>query len=480
MPLPTRALAVVVAAALLFVATRRSAAEPETARSAHVQPSLQPSPPVLEAVPMYAAASVAWAPKQMSRVRASALPELGSPVPDALSGFCAITDGAGDCATGSSGSWSGARNLSACAGLCERCARCRFVSFSPSLNDCSWYAVCPRLSSAARGLRGSGLGAKPATRLLQEPRGFTTVGVPAGREALHPPPRWRSASAALPDRAARGYCSVTVGQGDCALGDSGVLAMGGSGRVGAVSTFHQCRVRCVACARCAVVSFSEANADCSWYAACDLADLRRPPREAPDYVSMRIREAPPPVLPAAAAVGREPPPEPRGRGDEPPRGRHARRPARHSDRPGTRPVTSRAGVRPSLAIATLAVPPAAKPKEGHAPRGAAPTAPWERVAVGCALLQWCERAALLARAVRSEGWTVSTLLLGAANSSLADCSAGATVVPVPPRLPAAMGECGRSRADARASHDVTMLKWSVCKRPTARVRNLASARNLTL
>ena len=92
---------------------------------------------------------------------------------------------------------------------------------------------------------------------------------------------------------------------------------------------------------------------------CSLADLRRPPRGAPDYVSVRVRPdlgAPPlPDGPSASAAA----------------------------------STSSA---PSLAILTLAVPLQAAVDCSTVPCSD----------VRCALPQWCERAALLARAVRSE------------------------------------------------------------------------------
>lgn len=73
-------------------------------------------------------------------------------------GYCAATpdsranDGAeaGDCASGSLGSWPLLRDeiqsweaaARACAAMCKHCARCRFVSYSPRYADCSWFATC--------------------------------------------------------------------------------------------------------------------------------------------------------------------------------------------------------------------------------------------------------------------------------------------------------------------------------------------------
>ena len=80
-----------------------------------------------------------------------------------------------------------------------------------------------------------------------------------------------------------GYCALTIARGDCWLGDSGTLHEN-------VSSLQSCKRECKhACPRCAFVSWSARNQDCSWYAQCDLRDLRRPPKGAPDYVSVQVR-----------------------------------------------------------------------------------------------------------------------------------------------------------------------------------------------
>lgn len=339
-----------------------------------------------------------------------------------VAGYCAVTEGAGDCAHGSSGCWQGLANLSACAARCERCARCRFVSYSRELNDCSWYARCPLLRRA---------------RLLQRPASFTTFGVVAGRAPIAPPLPWRlrrsrSSSTQRTPRpqnatsspSSYGYCAMTVAAGACSLGDSGELR--------GARSITECRERCLACPRCAVISWSQKNADCSFYAYCALDDLRRPPRAAPDYTSLRVRSAPRPVaMPAATPA---------------------------QDRLFERRIAAEAvGARRSLAIATLAV-----PQPASAQPASASSAPWAKVAVGCALPQWCERSALLARAVRATGWRVATVLLGAADTALADCP-DAAIVPIAPAVRRAMRECAlaHSRGAAPgASHDLNMLKWT--------------------
>lgn len=80
-----------------------------------------------------------------------------------------------------------------------------------------------------------------------------------------------------------GYCARTMREGDCDVDERGTWTL---------TSLAACRSRCLKCARCTAISFSRLERDCSWYYECDLYDLRRPPRSAPDYVSMRIRPAP--------------------------------------------------------------------------------------------------------------------------------------------------------------------------------------------
>ena len=70
-------------------------------------------------------------------------------------GFCEVTEGEGDCAKGNKGAWEMGQagmvsealvaGASACVRRCEACHRCRFVSFSQSQEDCSWFHDCKRL-----------------------------------------------------------------------------------------------------------------------------------------------------------------------------------------------------------------------------------------------------------------------------------------------------------------------------------------------
>ena len=36
--------------------------------------------------------------------------------------------------------------LEECYARCVACGRCRFISFNPGDNDCSWFRACPKLS----------------------------------------------------------------------------------------------------------------------------------------------------------------------------------------------------------------------------------------------------------------------------------------------------------------------------------------------
>ena len=61
-------------------------------------------------------------------------------------GYCAPTLEPGDCARGVKGGWNatalGIADLAGCVARCRGCARCRYVSFSPLHEDCSWFHTC--------------------------------------------------------------------------------------------------------------------------------------------------------------------------------------------------------------------------------------------------------------------------------------------------------------------------------------------------
>ena len=95
----------------------------------------------------------------------------------AADGYCAVTDAddPGDCLSGSNGAWriraSAARQLilatTACVEKCLACDRCRYISLSQQLKQCSWHHSCDSPGSRAAGqfrfgplerLRGKGHG----------------------------------------------------------------------------------------------------------------------------------------------------------------------------------------------------------------------------------------------------------------------------------------------------------------------------------
>ena len=88
----------------------------------------------------------------LPRVRTSLSPHTSRATDSVLmgvAGFCAKTDvfeGVHCSETDVKGSWTES-SLAHCVAQCEACTRCHFVSFSPTDNDCSWFASCPKLGS---------------------------------------------------------------------------------------------------------------------------------------------------------------------------------------------------------------------------------------------------------------------------------------------------------------------------------------------
>ena len=59
-----------------------------------------------------------------------------------------------------------------------------------------------------------------------------------------------------------------------------------------LSGLDDCMALCRRCFRCAYVSFSVENHDCSWYETCDLANLLKGLAGVPeDYVSVKVKNA---------------------------------------------------------------------------------------------------------------------------------------------------------------------------------------------
>ena len=69
---------------------------------------------------------------------------------DVFVGPCGTASDAGDCSSGSKGSWSMSEReasswesaAASCVRRCKACDRCRYVSFSTQWKDCSWFFAC--------------------------------------------------------------------------------------------------------------------------------------------------------------------------------------------------------------------------------------------------------------------------------------------------------------------------------------------------
>ena len=231
-------------------------------------------------------------------------------------GYCGVTHQGlpGNCtAADQSGSWTmrSERNhwrlRSACLRRCMQCQRCAYVSLSLQEGDCSWYAACnlsalqsdsPSGHRSAR-VRNSGRVRQAVPIALAEFDAADARVAAAPSWRITAPPAARASIVAaehqkLPAR--HGYCGLTLVPGkSCITGDRSFWKP-------PPTTLAGCVARCRSCARCAVISFSRKQRDCSWYAECDLDDLRRPPRHADDYVSVRVRDAAAPIPPVLAAM----------------------------------------------------------------------------------------------------------------------------------------------------------------------------------
>jgi hypothetical protein len=141
--------------------------------------------------------------------------------------------------------------------------------------------------------------------------------------------------------------------------------------------------------RCSYVSFSALGRDCSWYATCNMRDLRRPPTSAPDYVTLRVKP-----------------------------------PAKVNS---TKPLLDTA---PRLAIVTMA-------SGSHK----------------CALVQWCERVRLFVDALKVHvGFKADVLVISpAGEDERADCPF-ATFIGLDWRVAVAMKACRARASDHPAQH----------------------------
>ena len=141
-------------------------------------------------------------------------------------GYCAPTKaGSSDCATGASGSWKLTSRESAslqgaadsCLRRCRECGRCRFISVSAKLSDCSWFHDCPNeyLHHFPRGFMSV-----PVER-VETPEAPEPVAVPAVLPRA--PPAWRAAVRDIRD-ARRRELQDEHGLGLAAANASGWLA----------------------------------------------------------------------------------------------------------------------------------------------------------------------------------------------------------------------------------------------------------------
>ena len=85
-----------------------------------------------------------------------------------------------------------------------------------------------------------------------------------------------------------GYCDVTrLHASDCTAGDQGAWRLSPSNSSGWAVALHACHDLCNACARCNFISASLLEAECGWFNACDLANLRKTSRA--EWRTVRIR-----------------------------------------------------------------------------------------------------------------------------------------------------------------------------------------------
>lgn len=226
-------------------------------------------------------------------------------------GFCRGTTPGdeGDCSAAGPqlrmGSWdlgnrSSIRTLGDCMQACRCCAACRFVSFSehPEHVECSWYSDCnlrqleqggkgyvtvrvrhkrrgpsPTPQSAAKGILTDVMNSDAITDATAPDLGGTvsTRGVSRGmqwtRRDNESVARWLRA-------ARRGHCGETRDEGSCSCGERGAFGLKPREAASWAAAARACMRLCRGCARCAYFSVSLRERDCSWYAGCELGNLR--------------------------------------------------------------------------------------------------------------------------------------------------------------------------------------------------------------
>ena len=188
-------------------------------------------------------------------------------------------------------------------------------------------------------------------------------------------------------RAAPGYCDVTEFGGDCSHDWQGAWELSATEASSWPAAREACVQRCRACTRCAFVSLSRRQHDCSWFNYCEVARLT----SHADYRTLvvsenasRLRWSPPAsrlTLPRVqrCIAARNATPE---AASATPEAASEPRPTPASEL-AEAPSAKGSGLR--VGIATLVVPNEANPCSG----------------VGCALLPWCTAARRLRVALRA-------------------------------------------------------------------------------
>ena len=252
-------------------------------------------------------------------------------------GYCGETiGGLGDCSgSGAKGvlaltepkaydSWRNA--VAACAARCAVCSRCRFVSLTLRMRDCSWFHECPgyhadgnlgRLEIYLPGFR-----TYTRQQLLRQ-AGLADDAAPSSSSPPPPPPPpppvnegaaavvaaravgygGSPAAVAIPAFGAgaplRGYCEETPEASDCSRGFFG--------SVRGIKDLAGCVAMCTGCARCRFVSYSQRNDDCSWFSWCrQPRTAAGPPTHAESYQTVAVLPATQhraSLAPAAASNG---------------------------------------------------------------------------------------------------------------------------------------------------------------------------------
>jgi len=258
------------------------------------------------------------------RVKSEA--ELGSGAADR--GYCAdaepLCKDAGDfvnecndnyCISGlaSSGSWplseAEVRNWratrTACVSRCERCAACRYVSFSRRLRDCSWYAACSvgSLRQTIPGFFTTMVRASTLVRVaprrdeLPGPIGMLRTIQPLLSPNRAPPGWWEAARPGRCSIAGVAASPDVTAAPDCRLASSGSWSLREDARGWKMldrGHFRQelanaCLARCVSCENCRFISWSAQTLRCTFYSHCDLDALRTFGEDADDVLSMAVR-----------------------------------------------------------------------------------------------------------------------------------------------------------------------------------------------